>query len=125
MGGLWRHALQRAHNDRLDPGILDGSRRTRTRLIPQTIEATLDKAPAPLADRRRINLKLRRHVFVLHALGAGQHDPRPQRQGLRRVASRCQRPQLAAFVLAQFYGCQSPTRHRSPPAKEPGESRIP
>jgi transposase len=83
--GIRRHALQRAHDDRLNPHILDGSRRTRAGLIARAVEAMRDKAPAPLTDRRRIDLKPRRHVLVLRAFGARQHDPDPQ--GLCRAAS--------------------------------------
>ena len=114
MRGVGRHALQCPHDHRLDPRILDRSRRTRAGLIPQTVEAMLDEAPAPLADRRPIDLKPCRHLLVLRPRGAGQHDPGPQRQGLRRAAPSCQRSQLLAFVLAQLQGCQSPTRHRRP-----------
>src|SRR5216684_4524447 len=68
--GVRRHALQRAHDDGLDPRVLDSSGRTRARLVPQTVEAMLDEAPAPLADRRRVDLQPCCHLLVLNALGA-------------------------------------------------------
>jgi hypothetical protein len=43
MGGIRRHALQRVYDHPFDPGILDGARRARARLIAQTVEAMLDK----------------------------------------------------------------------------------
>jgi hypothetical protein len=79
MRGLGRHALQSAHDHRLDARILDGSRRTRARLIPQTVEAMLDEAPPLLPDRCRIELELCCHLLILCAFGAGQNDPGPQR----------------------------------------------
>jgi hypothetical protein len=44
------------------------------------------KAPAPLADLRRIKLEPRRHPLVLLAFGAG-HSIRAAATGLRRNAT--------------------------------------
>jgi hypothetical protein len=40
-----------ADDHRLDPGILDGTRRPRSRLVPKTFEPMLGEASPPLADR--------------------------------------------------------------------------
>jgi len=40
---------------RLDPGILDRARRSRSRFVPKTFKSLLGEAPTPLADRVGIN----------------------------------------------------------------------
>jgi hypothetical protein len=54
-------------------------RGARAGFIAQTVEAMLDKAPAPLADRSPIDLKPCRYRLILCALGASQHNPGTQR----------------------------------------------
>ena len=75
--GRGRLALQRPHDDALDHGIVDLTRHPRPRLVAQPVEATLDKAPAPLADCLHGHPLARRHHLVAQARGAGQHDPAP------------------------------------------------
>src|SRR5215467_12335945 len=50
------------------------------------IEAALDKAPSPLPDGLRGYPFVRRHRLVAQPGGTAQHDARPQRQCLRRLA---------------------------------------
>ena len=57
-----------------------------TRLVEQPVEATLDKAPAPLANRLHAPPLACRHRFVAQPCSAAQYDPRPQRQSLGRLA---------------------------------------
>jgi hypothetical protein len=47
----------------------------------------LGEAPAPLADRVGINTQAGRNGLALLAFSAGQNDPSPQRQALRRASA--------------------------------------
>jgi hypothetical protein len=75
MGGVGGLGLKRADNHRLDPGILDGARRPRSRLVPKTFKPMLSEAPPPLANRVGIDSQAGRHNFTLLAVGTGQDDP--------------------------------------------------
>lgn len=78
-----RYAFERAHDHRLDAGVLDRPRRPAPGRIAQSIHAMLDKTSAPLADSGLIDLQIGRDLLVLFADRAVQHDPRPQGQRLR------------------------------------------
>src|SRR5713226_4345541 len=84
----WRRGLRLkgADDHRLDPGILDRARRSRSRLVPKTFK--LGEAPTPLADRVGINNKEGRYDLALFAFSTGQDDPSPQREALRRCVYR-------------------------------------
>jgi len=112
MRGIGRQALQSAHDHSLDPGIRNGPRGARAGLVAQTVQAILDKTPAPLANGRLVHLKAGGNLLVLCALGAGKHDPSPQRERLSRIAADRQRTQLSAFRLTQHQIRQPPARHR-------------
>src|SRR4051812_19922065 len=45
------------------------------------------KTSAPFADRRAVQAQPDGHIFVLRAFRAGQHDPSPKRERLRRLAA--------------------------------------
>ena len=85
--GVGRLALQRLHDDALDLGVVDLARDARPRLVEQPVETTLDKTLAPFADGLRRHPLVRRHRLVAQARGAAEHDPRPQRQSLSRLAA--------------------------------------
>ena len=102
-----RLALQRLHEDTLDLGVVDLTRDTRPRFVEQAVEAALDKALPPLADGLRRHPLARRYRLVAQTRGAAEHDPRPQRQGLRRLA-----PLRVAFQDAGNLGRQVNLRHR-------------
>jgi len=87
IGGL---GLEGADDHRLDPGILDRARRSRSRFVPKTFKSLLGEAPTPLADRVGINTQASRHDLALLACSTSQDDPSPQRQALRRAPARCQ-----------------------------------
>jgi len=71
-GGGGRPALQRLHDDFLDLGVVDFLRRARSRFVEQPVEATLDKAPTPLADGLGRHLFAGRQRFVAQARRAAQ-----------------------------------------------------
>src|SRR3954451_7752368 len=113
MGGVGRLRLEGADNYRLDPGILDRARRSRSRLIPKTFKPMLGEAPAPLSDRVLINTQAGRNHLALLAFSASQDDPSPQRQALGRASARGQRPQLGEFSLIQFQRSKASTHRQS------------
>jgi hypothetical protein len=80
--GVGGRRLKGADDHRLDPGILDSARRSRSRLVPKTFKPVLGEAPTPLADRVSINIKAGRHHLALLAFSTGQYYPSPQRQTL-------------------------------------------
>jgi len=86
MRGSRRSALQCLHDDVFDLRIVDFAGRSRPRLVEQPVQAVLDKAPAPLPDGLRGYPFVRRHRLVAQPSGTAQHDARPQRQCLRRLA---------------------------------------
>ena len=121
-----RGRLQRGHHDVLD--LINGDRRrpARAGLIHQPVESVGHEPGAPLADRGRNTVQLRRNSLVVQTIRACQHDLRAQRQRLRRL-----RPphQLRALLIAedqlrfrptcsrhtQYYNlsCELPVRHTS------------
>ena len=80
VGRVNRQALQRAHDHGLDPGLVHGPRRATARLVPQPIQPVGQKASAPLANRRRVDLEPRRDILVGHALTRQENDPGSQGQ---------------------------------------------
>jgi hypothetical protein len=76
VGGVGRQALQRAHDHRLDPGVVDCPRRAGPGLVMQPVNAVLNKAPTPLAYRLPVQAQLGSHDLVLPAFRARQDDPR-------------------------------------------------
>src|SRR5258708_39695568 len=98
-GGVGGVGLRGADDPRLDPGILDGARRPRSRLVPKTFKPMLGEAPPPLADGVGVNAQAGRNDPALLAFRTGQDDPSPQRQTLRRAWAWGQRRQLPAFRL--------------------------
>jgi hypothetical protein len=65
-----------ADDHRLDPGILDGTRRPRSRLVPKTFEPMLGEASPPHANRVGIDSQAGRHNLTLLAVDTRQDDPR-------------------------------------------------
>src|SRR5580704_2603365 len=65
VGGVSGHRLEGANDHCLDPGILDGARRPRSRLVPKTFKPVLGEAPTPLAHRVGINSQTGRHDLAL------------------------------------------------------------
>jgi hypothetical protein len=87
MRSVLGNALQGRHDHCFYAGIIDRARRAGTGLVTQAIHPVLGKTAAPFADRRTIQAQPGGHIFVLRAVRAGQHDPSPQRERLRRLAA--------------------------------------
>ncbi len=83
MRGVLRGLLQRRHDHVLDPVQQDRRRPARPRLVGQPVQPQLREPPAPLGHGARRHPQVRGDLLVRGALRAGQHDPGPQRQGLR------------------------------------------
>jgi len=64
MRGPRRPALQGLHDDAFDLGIVDLAGHPRPRLVEPAVEATFDKATAPLSDGLRGHPLARRHRLV-------------------------------------------------------------
>jgi hypothetical protein len=111
--GVFGLTLQRRHDHRLDLGVGDHARRTRTWLISQPVEARLHEPPPPHPYRLRPHTDLSSHLLVGFTCRATQHDPTPLRQRLRRLRS--PRPPLQRFPLLvgqhQLSYRPAPTRH--------------
>ena len=100
--GVRRCGLQGRHHDVLD--LLAGDRRWTAgpRVIGQPVQAALDEPGPPLADHLGRDPELLGDRGVRPTLGAGQHDPRPHRQRLRRGAPPRPPLQLLALINGQF-----------------------
>jgi hypothetical protein len=82
VSGIGRLFLQRLDHHPLDHVIAHRPGRPRAVLVEEPVEALLDEAATPLAAVVRVTPS-RCATSPLVILGAGQHDPGPQGQGLR------------------------------------------
>lgn len=86
VGGVPGQLFQRGDHHRFHLIDADSGRPARPRLVDQSVQPHSEEAPPPLADGVRAHPQIpgdrdnRRHLRPR----TGQHDPRPQRQGLRR-----------------------------------------
>jgi hypothetical protein len=87
MRSVLGNALQGRHDHCFYAGIIDRAWRAGTGVVAQAVNSMLCKTAAPFADRRAVQAQLGGHIFVLRAFRAGQHDPSPQRERLRRLAA--------------------------------------
>ena len=78
--------LQGPHHHLLHLGVGDRARHPGPGLIAQPVQPPGQEPGPPLEHRVPADPQPRRHRGVTAALGAGQHDPRPQRQPLRGLA---------------------------------------
>ena len=90
MRSVLGYALQGRHDHCFYAVIVDRARRARARFVAQAIHTVLDKPPTPFADCRPVQAQSGGYIFVLPAFRAGQHDPSPQRERLRRFTAACQ-----------------------------------
>ncbi len=77
--------LQGGGDDLLDLVQQDGRRPAGPLLVMQAAKPARDEPAPPPGHVVLGGPQLRGHGLILPALGAGQHDPRPQRQHLRRL----------------------------------------
>ena len=96
-----RRAFERAGNHVDNPIVGRFARRARPRLVRQPRQAAHAKPFAPLAHAVTRHADSLGHRPIREPVRAGQHDPRPQRQPLRRRRSAGPLLQRAAFVLSQ------------------------
>jgi hypothetical protein len=88
----------RAASARVDQCIVtDRAHRARARRVGQAFQPVGGEPVTPLRDRDPVTARLRRDRGVRPTLRTGQHDPRPQRQRLRR--RRPPRPPLQRLPL--------------------------
>ncbi len=99
--GVLRGLLQRGHHHRLHPISGDRRRPPRARLVTQPVHAVLDEPAPPLADRRCRHPQILGDILVGQTIRARQHDPRPQRQRLRRLRPTRPPRQLGTLVIGQ------------------------
>ncbi|EDT41559.1 hypothetical protein BamMEX5DRAFT_2677 [Burkholderia ambifaria MEX-5] len=93
--------------------VVDRSWCTRTRRVEQAIEPMQHVAPAPLRDSLLRDPQFRRDRLIVDAFGAGQHDPRSQRQRLRSLTPHRQSCELIALRFAQHkFRLRSSTHRR-------------
>ena len=114
MRRILRGALQRGCHDPLDLFIAHRSRPSRTRLVQQPLKPPLREPVAPLRHRRPRDPLSRGNLQVRSAPRRGQHDPRPQRQRLRRLRPTRPRLQPAPFLVTQLDHNSSRSRHHPP-----------
>jgi hypothetical protein len=111
MRAISRQALQCARDHLFDPVIADLAWRARARLVAQPFQPVQGEAVPPLAHRVGMHVEPLAHQARAAGLGAGQHDPRPQRQPLCRPSPRRKCAQLDPLSLAQRQCLQSWTAH--------------
>jgi len=86
VGGIGGLAFERLGNQRFDACIVNGPRRAGTRVVMQTLKPERRKPPAPLAHGAGSHSKISCNILALSACRAGQHNPCPHGQRLRRLA---------------------------------------
>ena len=123
--GTRRQALQRPHDRSLDPGIVDGPGCARSRLVSQAVYPMLGKPTPPLADRIHIHAELGRNALILLAPGAGQNNPGPQGQRLRRVTTSRYRRKLTPLPLGKQHINSATTHPRIQPPLNSGSASHP
>ena len=85
MRRAFRTRFQRLADCGRDLIVTDLARRTRTRLVVETIHPALREAIAPCAGRCGTDTHLARNLLVVEPRGRSENDARPLRQRLRRA----------------------------------------
>src|SRR6266542_1056369 len=99
--GILGRLLQGGHHYGLDLLVGDRAGCARPRLVDQPGQPARDEPGPPLGDRLGPNPQLGGDRLVRRALGAGQHDPTPQRQRLRRFRPPRPAHQRLALLIGQ------------------------
>ena len=115
MAAVGRQALQGPVDHSLDPVVADLARRARARLVAQPLQSMLREAVAPLAHRVGMHTEPRADAPRAARLGAGQHDPSPSCQPLRRPPPHRQGFQCGPLRLAQLQCLQPLAAHHALP----------
>ena len=102
-GARMASLLQRLGEHLLDLLISNGARPPRPRLVRQPLQPIDQKPRAPLRHRSARQLQFLRHLRDGPALSTRQHDPRPQRQRLRRLPPPRPPHQHRTFLAGQHH----------------------
>src|ERR1039458_8332087 len=123
--GVLRGLLQRRGDDVLDLVQQDRRRPARARLIGEPVAPLLGEPPPPPGHRPLGHPQFRGDLVVVLAVGAGQHDPGPQRQRLRGPGPPRPPGQLRAFLPGQLQpGLRPPAALRVGQARQPGSGVL-
>ena len=110
-----RRGLQRGHHHVLDLLGADRRRAPRSRIIAQPIQPQLDEPGPPLTHRRLSHALTHRNILVAQPRRAAQHDPRAQRQRLRRRPPPSPPLQLDPLLLRQLqHGLRATSSRHTP-----------
>jgi len=93
------------------PGIINRAWHARTRLVRKAVKAMRDEPGTPFADGLRRHPELRHHRLIGRTGGTGKHNPRAQRQSLRRRPPARQAPQSIISFGAEMQWHQRTIRH--------------
>ena len=86
---------------RMITASIRASSTVRGALVPQAVQPVGQEAPAPLANRHRIDPQPRRASLVGHTVAGQKNDPSPKSQSLGRLAATRERLQLDPLTFAQ------------------------
>jgi hypothetical protein len=107
-----RRLFQGLGDNPLDLLVTNDAWPTRTRLIGQSIQPVHHKPRSPLRHCRPGHPQLAGHLADRGAVGALQHNPRPQRQRLRRLPTTRPAHQRRPFLTGQHHRIKLWTWHR-------------
>jgi transposase len=111
----WR-GFERQRHDAFHLRVGDGPRRTRTRLIEQTVDALGEKSLPPLANGVLVDMPRARHVPVRFARRTLEYDPCALGEGLRGSTTPCPALQPLALVVGERHQWKWTTSgHARPP----------
>jgi len=96
--GIFRFGLESLCHDFLDPGIVHRPRCSRSGSIVQLVAS---KPLAPVADRGIRHPESTGHLATIQVFDTSQHNSRPQRQGLSRLAASRPTLQFLSFLGAE------------------------
>ena len=116
MGGVCRRRGERPLDNLGHPIVRERPRPSRPRLVRQAVDALLQKAAAPLADRMLVHADLGRHRLVGQAVCAAQDHAAALRHRTRDPVAADLPLEKRPFLIAQNKGRHRPpttTRHRN------------
>jgi hypothetical protein len=119
VGGVLGQLLQGRHHHILDLVEQDRGRPTGTLFVQQTVQTGGHEPGSPSVHGAHAHPELRRDLLVRRALSAGQHNPCPHRQELRRLSPPRPPCQLGPLRLGQHQVGLRPPDPRS--VLQPGQ----
>ena len=109
MGRVRRRRAERPLDDAGNLLVLNGPRPSRPRLVRQPLDALLQEAPPPLADRALVHAELGGYRLVAKPVCATQDHAAAIRRGTRDPAPADLTLKPGPLLIAQNQGCQRPT----------------